>query len=164
MAEILKSNVLRDSYPEPAASGGNDAYPVHAVLEITKALVANDVCEMFVVPPGYVVHDLMIGCDDLDTDGSAAIVLAVGKMKGTPGDVTFINRTTANAIGTEFISGSNIGQAGGTARMNLMAGMEIKPQDEPYSVGVQVTTPPATGATSGTIVVNALLRPAFRGL
>lgn len=85
-------------------------------------------------------------------------------MIGEPRDSVFANRTTANLIGTQFLSGSNVGQAGGIARMSKIDGLVLAPSADRRSVGVQVTTAPGTSVAPGArIVVQALLRPNFAG-
>lgn len=163
-AKLLKSDVMLGDYPEFTASGGNDSVPIHAEFTLGAALEADDVIEMFPVPPGYVVHDIMLGSTDLDTNGVPTITLSLGILDGDVGDSTLANRVDSGGdIDDVFLTASTVGQAGGTARANLYAGMVVEPQEKPYSVGVQVITAPATGAVTGKVVVNATLRPAYRG-
>jgi len=107
---------------------------VHATYELTAALVINDVIQMVKIPAGATVHEVQLSCDDLDTSGTPACVLAVG-------DGSDVDR---------FITASDIGQAGGFARMNNIAGVgyEYTADD---TIDVKVTTAPATSAETGTI-------------
>lgn len=162
MSKVFKSNIIANGYADLTASGANDAVPVHAVAVTTEALALNHVFEMFVLPPGYGVSELLAAVDDLDT--GAAIILACGLMVGDPGDTVFANRTTSSLIGTEFFAGSNVGQAGGIARLSKIDGLVIAPSINRRSVGIQVTTAPGTPVAAGSrIVVSALLRPNFAG-
>lgn len=163
-AKLLKSDWMLGMYPEVTASGGNDNVPIRAEFDVSAALEGGDVIEMFVVPPGYCVHDLVLGVTALDTDGTPAIDLAVGILEGAPGDPALAKRVDSGGdIDPCFIEKTDVAQAGGVARMDTLDGMLVEPQEDPYSVGVQVTTAPAAGATSGKIVINATLRPAYRG-
>lgn len=106
-------------------------------LADTGALALNDVLRMVKLPPGHRVVDLQVDCDDLDTNGTPAIVLDVG-IEG--GDVD------------AFIDGSTVGQAGGFARMAAIAGKRLavnKNAEQVVAILVQVA--PATGATTGKI-------------
>ena len=104
------------------------------------ALAANDIIELAVLPAGNVVTDAILVCDDLDTGGAPAIVFDVGVMSGEVGD------TGARTCGAELFSASNVGQAGGVARATLASAFTLTPSDKDRSIGVKITTAPATQA------------------
>lgn len=111
---------------------------------VTTALAADDVIKMIPVYAGEEVIDLELISADLDTNGSPAIVLAVGD----------------SVDEDRYIAGSTIGQAGGRAVKG--AGISGKP-NFPYvyaandNLQVKVTTGPGTGATSVDITLVATI-------
>ena len=116
-----------------ARSGINEVWD-YAEYELSAALALNDVIQMVKVPAGATVVDLILSADDLDSDGSPAIVLDVGD----------------GASADRYIDGSDIGQAGGVARLSEAGGHLYEyAADDTIDVLVQVA--PATGATSGSI-------------
>ena len=115
---------------------------------ITAALAANDVIQLCDVFKGETVVGVIIKSDDLDTNGSPAIVLDVGYGGAT----------------AAFIDGSTIAQAGGTAS-SLAIGNAThgSPATAPVTftaddtIDVLVQTAPGTGATTGTITMWLLV-------
>lgn len=109
---------------------------VVAEYEITAALALNDVVQMVKVPAGAIVSNVVLSTDDLDTNGTPAIVLDVGDGGDTD----------------RYIDGSTVGQAGGTTDSSSLAigGLGYTYTDED-TVDVLVQAAPATGASSGTI-------------
>ena len=109
---------------------------VVAEYEITAALALNDVVQMVKVPAGAIVSNVVLATDDLDTDGTPAIVLDVGDGGDTD----------------RYIDGSTVGQAGGITDSSNLAidgiGYTYSVED---TIDVLVQVAPATGATSGTI-------------
>lgn len=106
---------------------------------LAAALVVNDVIQMVKVPAGATIVNTILSVPDLDSNGSPAIVLAVGD--GSDDD--------------RFVTGSTVGQAGGTVMSNTPTGTGYAYAAED-TVDVKVTTAPATGATSGTITLTVL--------
>ena len=115
---------------------------------ITAALAANDVIQLCDVFKGETVVGVIIKSDDLDTNGSPAIVLDVGYGGAT----------------AAFIDGSTIAQAGGTASSlaignathgsTATAPVTFTADD---TIDVLVQTAPGTGATTGTITMWLLV-------
>lgn len=114
--------------------GGTTIVSVHGTYELAAALVADDVIQMVKIPAGARIVDMTLAADDLDSNVSPAIVLAVG------------DGTTAD----RFITGSTIGQGSGIQKLNQVDGMGYV-YTAADTIDVKVTTGPATGATSGTI-------------
>lgn len=112
---------------------------VSVTHEITAALVVNDVIQMVKMPIGATILEVILGTDDLDSDGSPAIVLEVG-------DATTVGR---------FIAGSTVAQAGGVVRLGVIDGMHYTYTAED-TIDVKVSTAPATGATSGGISLTVI--------
>ena len=122
--------------------------------EIAAALVINDTIALCKLPAQEVPVDLVLNCDDLDSDGTPAIVLDVGIYDPETGNPT--------SDPDCFIDASDVAQAGGIARMNVVAGRELAPVNYDRSVRATVVTAPATGATSGGISATLLSRPMGR--
>lgn len=112
---------------------------------VDTALALNDVIKMIPVYAGEEVVGLDLISEDLDTNGTPTIELAVGD----------------SVDEDRFIVGSDVGQAGG--RAVLGAGITGTPQF-PFvytandNLQVKVTAAPATGATSVDITLVALIR------
>lgn len=162
MPSVLLSDHIKNRRADPNAIGASEAVPMIAKYSLAAALVVNDVIEMLALPPGHQIMDGWVYVPDLDSNGSPSIVLRGGLLAGDVGDTTFANRTSGNAIGTELFSGSTVGQAGGLIRFSN-AFMNLALSNARRGLGIQVSTAPATGATSGDIYMGVLLRPVFGG-
>lgn len=124
----------RGEYDLATANGGNGA------------LVVNDTVDLVILPGNCVPVDLLLDADDLDSGGSPALVLKVGIYDPTSGNPTSDDDC--------FITTTIIGQTGGVARMNAVAGLRLAPVDYDRYVRVTVSTAPATGATTGKLGVQ----------
>jgi hypothetical protein len=117
-----------------------------ATYEISAALVLNDVIQMVKVHAGEEVVDIQLITDDLDTDGSPAILLDVGD--GDNPD--------------RYIDGATVGQGGGIATIGSGITADAQLIRGVYSaddtIDVKVATAPATGATSGTITLRVFVK------
>jgi hypothetical protein len=127
----LTPNALSPVYSSGAVQS------VQSVYTLSAALTLNQVIPMLPVPNGARITNVVLSTDDLDSNGSPAIVLAVGD--------------TGSA--TRFISASTVAQAGGVTTLNQHGGHGYKYTADTI-VNVKCTTAPATGATSGTIVLT----------
>lgn len=117
--------------------GGRNIHTMRGEYTITAALALNDTINLFDLPKGFRVIGGFLKSDDLDTGGSPAIVLAVGDS----GD------------DDRYFSGSTVAQAGGVTTALAATGVDYKTTAKTRVVA-KVTTAPATGATTGTIVVT----------
>lgn len=161
MSKIFQSDLMKAGASDLAPGAASDTPAVKATWTTSEAIAVNHVCELFVLPPYCEVVDLIVDSADLDT--GAAVMLAVGIMKGNPGDLTFANRTTANLIGAEYVAASNVGQAGGLARMNAAGALRVAASDSPRAIGIQATTAPGTSVAAGAkVTVQALIRSVDR--
>lgn len=122
--------------PTPVANAGAGNV-LQSTYTLTAALTLNQVIQMAPIPAGARITRVQLSTDDLDSNVSPAVVLAVGD--------------TGSA--TRFISGSTVGQAGGVTSLNQHGGHAYK-YAAADTITVKVTTAPATGATSGTIVLT----------
>lgn len=136
----LKANAAEDRRPSVTVTGAGQATLNQGTIILVAALALNDTVALMKLPAGHIPVDFILDCDELDT-GVDAIVMDVGIIGG---DVDAL------------ISGSDVGQAGGIARMDQSAGRRLAPLDVDQLVGVTVTTAPGTGATdvvmTGTLI------------
>ena len=105
------------------------------------ALVVNDVIEMIKIPKDARILDVLLSSDDLDTDGTPAIILDVGDTDGTPDP-------------DRYIDGATVGQAGGLQGMNNKAG-HLYQFTANGTLNVLVETAPDVGTTTGKIKLSA---------
>jgi hypothetical protein len=117
--------------------GGRNIHAARGEYTITAALALNDTVTMMRLHPRFRVTGGFVKSDDLDTNGSPAIVLAVG-------DADDDDR---------FFTGLTIGQAGGVSTTLAATGLDYV-TTKYTDVILKVTTAPGTGATTGTIVVS----------
>lgn len=111
-----------------------------AIYDFTAAFVVDDVIQMIKVAEGErAIGGQLIVETDLDSNGSPAVVLAVG-----------------DGVDTDrYISASTIGQAGGVVSwgQGIDTAAEAASFDYKYpaadTIDIKVTTAPATSATSG---------------
>lgn len=108
------------------------------------ALVANDILAMVKIPPRHVVVDADVDCDDLDSGGAPALVFDAGIIGGD-----------TNA----FLAASTLGQAGGFARMDQVAGKRVAASNAETVAGITVTTIPATQPATGKIGMTVYYKP-----
>ena len=133
MASTFKSNLVK-SNRRAGVGVGSQEIVIFATYSVTAALVVNDVIQMVPVPAGATITGVTLGSTDLDTGGSAAIVLDVGDGGGTD----------------RFIDGATVGQAGGSTATLAVAGFGYT-YAAADTIDVLVQVAPTTGATSGTI-------------
>ena len=143
----------------PAVSAMDAASPIVVVGEYLTAagLTAADVIEMVAFPANTVPVDVTVVCEDLDTGGAPAITFDVGLLSGSFGD------TGVRTCGAEFLSDTNIGQAGGMARANVPAGLLLAHDASDRSIGIKIEAAAATLATGKKIRVIATFAPAPYG-
>lgn len=118
------------------ARAGIGVHSIQATFEASAALIINDVIQMVKIPAGATILDVILSVDDLDSGTS--IVLDVG-------DGTTTGR---------FISGSTVGQAGGTVRLSVTDGNGYT-YAAADTIDIKVTTAPAGGGT-GTLNLTVL--------
>jgi len=116
--------------------GGRTNHGARGEYTITAALALNDTIELFDLPPRARVVSGFVKVDDLDTGGSPAIVLAVGDA----GD------------DDRYFTGLTTGQAGGVSTTMAATGVDYVTTAKTRVIA-KVTTGPATGATTGKVVV-----------
>jgi hypothetical protein len=130
-SDLAGSNAVLKTLPGVCARVGT--------YSVAAALVIDDVIQAIPVYAGETVVGLEVVATDLDTNGTPLITLDVGD-----GD-------TAD----RFIAASTVGQAGGSAKHDVGVPYTYAADD---TVDVKVKAAPATGATSGTVTVMALIQ------
>lgn len=123
--------------PYPGGAGRSTVQ--RYTINVPAGAALGDIFEMAPIPPGCRVTDMVLDCDDIDSGGSPAVLLDVGIMSGEWG-----KNDGARTCGAEFISGSNVGQAGGTARPTLRTAFRTGVADTARSIGVKIATAAAT--------------------
>lgn len=118
---------------------------------VSAALELDDLIKMINIPHNHIVTGCSLISEDLDTDGTPAIVLAVG----------FLN-TAGNDIEDNMITDSTIGQAGGVEYMNDGAAYFAGVNSTERTVTIKVTTGPATGATG--VKIGLVVKTSTKGL
>jgi len=128
----------------PGVGDGHAVKAICGVFALTAALAAGDTISTPNLPNGATVLDVILSTSDLDTNGTPTITFDVGDA----------------AVSNRYIAASNVGQAGGVARMN-------QPAAAPFTltskgpVVAKVNAGPATGATTGTVAVTVIFLPPF---
>lgn len=130
----------------PAKSEHQGVIAVRSKYTLTAALVLNDVIQMVTVPKGAQILEIILGSDDLDTNGTPTIVLNVGD----------------GNLSDRFIKQQTVAQAGGVVRLGagiaatLVSGAIGYQYTAEDTIDVLVQAAPATGATSGDITLAVL--------
>ena len=123
------------AFPAPSATEVGEVKCNQGKYDLTAALVVDDVIDLCKLPAQHVPVDAILASDDLD-DGAALVMKAD------------IYDPVLDSL-TPLITNSNIGQAGGMARMNAAGAVALAPVDYDRYLRITVTTGPGTGATSG---------------
>lgn len=129
----------------PNASG--DIMAATGEFIVPTGLAITDVIEFGILPGGCLPVDFTLITDDMDSNGMPTVIMNGGLLSGTPGDVN-----NARTCGADYLSASNVGQAGGLARANVATGFLATPSVSDRGFGVVLTTGAAT------LVVGAKMR------
>jgi hypothetical protein len=146
----FKSNLCLATGYRPAIipSQAGEVITRRGVVTLPDTLADSDIAEMVPLPSGCVPVDCIVDCDDLD--GAAALIFDVGVVNADGNDLV---------ADTNLITGSNVGLAGGVARMAAKTGPRIASNPTTQrNVGIKVTTPagtPAAGAVGLTLMYRA---------
>jgi hypothetical protein len=143
---IFTSLLASPAGPAIASCQAGEVRAVRGTIEVPSTLAAADVVHLCQLPSGHVPVDCLLESDDLDS--VADLEMDVG--------------ITADDVGTTedpdcFIDGTTVGQAGGLARMDQVAALQLAAVDNDRSVGVTVITVAATGV-AGTLSLTLLYR------
>lgn len=127
----------RNAYTQPQTGGQGFARTMKClgsdIALVAADLALNKTVGLFVAPKGFVLTSLSVVVPDLDTNGSPALVFAIGDA----------------ADDDRFISAATTGQAGGTNTTLASTGLNYEFTDDTLIVW-KSTTAAATGA-AGTI-------------
>ena len=154
----LKQNQFAlGQYPMPVPSGA-EVISQRLLYDsaVHGAVALNDIIEMGFLPEECVPVDWVLDCSDLDSNGSPAIVLAVGILTAAKDDIS----TVAADGGAAWASGLTTAQAGGMVRPTTRPTWLTQPSNSRRSVGVKVSTAAAT-FQAGTIGLTLSYRAAF---
>lgn len=147
-----KSPWVLGSKPMPQPVGSE---VVNVLLEAELAtgdLTANDIIIMGAVPADCVIVDAVFAADDLDSDGTPALVLAFGTINGDQDDLT-----------TTLQADAGVGQAANAVRATLTPTiLATTGGTSGQEVGYKVTTAPATAA-AGTVMLSLSYRATAHG-
>lgn len=148
MATTLTAKAATAQQPSVTPDAAGEVYAVRGSIDLAAALGLGDVIEMVKLPAGCVPVDFIIDTDDLDSGGAPALAMSVGLTAGTV---------------AELRAAGAVGQAAGLVRMDSVLAPRVAATNADRTVGLKVTTAPATGATSGTIGLTLLYRAAHYG-
>lgn len=128
----------------------------HFYVDLKAAdLVANNIIDLGILPPGHTVVDAVLVPDDLDT--GAGITLDVGILSGTIGDAVSVR-----TCGTELFSASTAAQTGTPARISAKSAFTIAASQNARSIGAKIVAAP-TGATAGRLRLIVTAAPVDSG-
>jgi hypothetical protein len=122
---------------------------MRVVVPIKEALAVGDIIELAVLPADCVIVDAMLDADDLDSNATQALAYDVGLMSGPVG-LKDANRTVSN----QLFAGATTGQAAGAARATARSAFAVQPKPVDRSIGLKVTTAPATAVVSSASGTN----------
>jgi hypothetical protein len=154
---LLFSTVARGSSREAAPLNGASLVAVRLQMTLSTANnVTGNIIDYLILPADCHLVDAILDTDDLDSNGSPAILLDVGVMTGSPGE-DLDAAGAARTIGAEIFSASTVAQAGGVVRPTLKTAFRIAPVAYDRSIGVKINTQSATAA-SGDIGLTLVFR------
>ena len=141
MPTITQSNQAKGVVAVPYPDSSGDVNAVRYSMAVPTNMIVGDILELGCIPAGCRVVDLILDCDDIDTNGAPTVAFDVGIMSGAWGDPT-----PTRTCGAEFFSASNVGQAGTVARPTLKSAFQTAPVNTERSIGVKMTAAAATPA------------------
>lgn len=150
---LRQSDYAKGILPTPYPHNAGAAVTQRYAMTVPANAALDDVLELAPIPAGCRVAEIVMDCDDLDTGGSAAIVLDVGIMSGAWGD-----NDSGRTCGDEFFDGVTTGQAGGVVRPTLAKAYRTPAAATARSIGVKIATAAATGQ-AGTIGLTVTVVP-----
>ena len=127
--------------PPITASQAGQIVHDYGEVEVPNTLAANDLILLCNLPADHEPVDFALLADDLDTDATPAITLTVGILNANGDDLL---------ADTNFLTTSNVAQAGGVARADQMAGLALASSNADRVVAAKVITA-ADVAAVGTV-------------
>lgn len=136
--------------PSITPDGAGEIYAVRGEYSLAAALALNDIIEMVKLPVDCVPVDFIIDTDDFDSNGAPTLAMSVGFTAGTV---------------AEFRAAAAVGQSAGIVRMDSTLVSRIAASETlERTVGLKVTTGPATGVAAGKIGLTLFYRAERYGL
>ncbi len=142
------AEAAKNHRPANIVGGGAEVAQNSGEFSLSAALALNDTVDLCKLPARNVPVDFVLNADDLD--GGSGIVLKVG-IYDADGDTDDDDA---------LIASTTVGQTGGIARMDAVAGRKLVPVDYDRIIRVTVSTGPTSGASSGVIGGTLLSREA----
>lgn len=135
---------------QPPISGGQAGMVVcnKGEYEVPATLAGDDIVKLAVLPAGHELVDVILESGDLDE--ATALVVSVGVVNSDGDDLV---------ASTNCITSSTVGQAGGVARADTVAGLALPASSSDRILGVKVNTVAGTPAV-GTLCLKVLSKPA----
>lgn len=138
------------------ANGANIIFPSSAGAVVALAMshtfqrppLLNDVIEISCLPNGAKLVDAILVSDDLDSNAAPTIQFDVGVLSGA------FESEDARVCGAELFSATQIGRAGGVARMAVKEGFRVPVSNTDRGIGLKVT---AVATTFQVGTVNLIL-------
>jgi hypothetical protein len=152
---LLRTKHALGVYPMPTASDSN-AMAIRMEYSISAVLALNDVIYMGDLPANHLPVDFLLDSDDVSA--GADVVMAVGIINATDNGLS----TAAADGGAAWLSGSNIGQAGGMARPTTNVMSRVTNTETARRIGVHISTA-ATTTTTGKVGLTLIYRAASYG-
>ena len=133
--DATTNNPPAGTFPAVTAVHEAQTVTVRSKIDLSSAatgvtqILSGDILVGCLLPAGHVPVDCMLLADDLDT--GAGLVMTVAQLKQ---DFTDVVSSTA------FITTSSVGQAGGVARADTVAGLKLASATYDRWIGVKITT------------------------
>ena len=135
---VYSTNLISTRVPPVAPAQAGIVHCAYGETDnISAALAADDIIKLAVLPARCLPVDLIVDSDDLDSNATPTLVMSAGILNSAGDDLE-----------TELlISGSDVGQAGGIARMDSGLAYTNVVSDSDRTVAIKVGTGAATANT-----------------
>lgn len=153
---FANSNDYLDGRKAVPTGQGSEVLSARFPISLTTGdLALNDIGAVGILPAGHVPVALLVDSDDLDSNATPAVVLAVGVLDAAGTDLS----TAAADGGAAWGTGLTVGQAGGQVSVESKALSRVQATGADRKIAVKVTTAAAT-AQAGELGLTLLYRPA----
>ena len=139
--------------PTPSMLNGSGITAIRGDYTTVAGIIINDVIEMGNIPADAQVVDVILTCEDLDSNGSPTITLDGGIISGTPGAVD-----NTRTCGTEFFAAATTGQAGGVAHTTKATATLLAPSYADRAFGLLIKAAAATLVVGAKISMTVLVK------
>lgn len=140
---IFRSDKCETDDLQPAVTSSQAGVVLEAIgtAVVTDDLAKDDVIYLCKLPAGHQPVDFQLEATDLDTNAAPTITLSVGVLDAAG---------TGLVTNTHFLTDSDVAQAGGIVRADVLDGLGLLPATADRIIAIQITTVAATKA-AGTI-------------